>query len=369
LALGALFAFTALALHSFGEFGAHTPAIALLATVICAHICALGQSKHSSKGSESEGASNEYRLRLGGIAPVLGAMAALGFAVVLCSSGWNAHRIGLLKDAAFRTSNDKADQLRLRVAYFAAAASLNPDDAEIQYELGYAHTLLAELLTGDPALDGSEAPKQSLLALQAYLRARNACPLLSGAQLGIAANASRLKQGDAAEDYLRRVKLLTPGQVRMCFLCGVQESRLNQYDDAWATWRHCLELSEDYLPQILIITKRLKSDQLVEKVLPDNPDLLLVAALLRYPDAGAARQRRPFMEKAERILESKPEGMIPRDSKVSEQTLKARVEFARYLYERGKLEEARNELRMVLSQSPNYGSARDLLNEMGRRRR
>jgi O-antigen ligase len=373
LALGALFAFTALVLHSFGEFGAHTPAIALLATVICAHICALGQSKHSRKRSESEGDSTAYRLRLGGLAPILGAIAALGFAAVLCASGWNAHVIDRLKDAAFRTSNEEIAPLRQRIAYLAAAASLDPDDAQIPNELGYARAQLAELLTGgrpkDPNADPSVAPQQRMQALQEYLRARDACPLLSGAQLGLAANASRLKQGDAAEDYIRRVKLLTPGQAEMCYRCGLVESGLYHYEESWATWRHCLELSEEYLPQILMQTRGLRSDQLVQKVLPDNPDLLLVAALLLYPDDRAVKPRQPFMDKAQRILESKPEGMLPRDLMVSEQTLRARVAFARYLNERGKTEEARRELRMVLAQSPDFGSARDLLNEISRKRR
>ena len=35
LALGALFGFTTLVIHSIGDFGLHLPAIALLATVLC----------------------------------------------------------------------------------------------------------------------------------------------------------------------------------------------------------------------------------------------------------------------------------------------------------------------------------------------
>jgi O-antigen ligase len=366
LALGALLAFTALAIHSFGEFGAHTPAITLLATVIAAHLCALGQSNSRRKQSESEGVGNEYRLRLGGFAPVLGATAALGFAVVLSAGGWNAYQIYRLEDAALRTSNTDADQLRLRVAYLDAASSIGLDDARVHDELGDAHADLAKLLKSGGFRDLSAVRKQRMLALQEYLRARDACPLLSRAQLGIAANASLLKQGDSVQDYIRRVKILTPGQAEMCYRCGLLETH---YEEAWATWRHCLELSEDYLPQILFRTRGLRADQLVENVLPDNPDLLIVAALMRFPDAGAAKQRQPFMDKALYILESQPEGTVPRELSVSEETLKARVEFARYLYERGKLEEARRELRLVLQQINNYGPARDLLNEISRRRR
>jgi O-antigen ligase len=373
LALGALFAFTALALHSFGEFGTHIPAIMLLAIVICAHVCALGgrpkhrkkRSESEKKRSESEEDSDEYSIRLGGVAPVGGAIAALGFAVVLCSSGWKAHRIYRLEDAALRTSNTDAAEVRLRIAYLAAASSIDPNDARVHDELAEAHAQLAGLLT-----DLGDLAKQRMLALQEFLRARDACPLLGRAQLGIAAGASLLKQGDSAQEYIRRAKVLTPGQAEMCYRRGLQESMLNHYEEAWATWRHCLELSEDYLPQILFRTRRLRAEQLMEKVLPDNPDLLLVTALLRYPDPEAVKARSPFMDKALAILESKPPGSVPRDLMASERTFKARVEFARYLYyELGKVEEARRELRLVLRQIPNYGPALELLNEISRRRR
>ena len=42
LALGAFFGFATTALHSVVEFGLHIPAIAVLATVLCAYMCALG---------------------------------------------------------------------------------------------------------------------------------------------------------------------------------------------------------------------------------------------------------------------------------------------------------------------------------------
>jgi O-antigen ligase/tetratricopeptide (TPR) repeat protein len=382
LALGALFAFTTLVLHSFGEFGAHVPAITLLAIIVCAHLCALGRSKDVD--------TDEYRLRLGGLAPVLGAITALGLGLVICISGWKAHRIDRLQDAAFRAGDADANQLRARIACLAAATSLGPEDAQLHYELGFAHARLAELLNGGILSNRRSALEQATLALREYLHARNACPLLSGAQLGIAAYTSLLKQGDAAKDYFRRAKLLAPGQAEMWYRCGLQEFTLNYPEDAWATWRHCLELSNDYLPQILSRTSRLKTDQLLEKVLPDNPDVLLAAALHLYPDAGAIEQRRPFLEKALRLLESKMEGLGARDLHVKAQVHRAldqpdravqsyrellerepaqaswRFEFASYLYELRKLEEARRELTVVLAQEPNHGQARGLLNTVMR---
>jgi tetratricopeptide (TPR) repeat protein len=193
---------------------------------------------------------------------------------------------------------------------------------------------------------------------------------VSDAQLGIAEHASILKQGDNPEDYLRRVKLLALGRDDLWYRCGFQEFTRNHLEDAWATWRHCLELSDRYLPQILILTtKRLKAEQLVEKVLPNNPDLLLEVSLLLYPGAGVVKQRRPFMEKARRLLESSPEGMVRRELRVNDRILQGRLEFARYLSEQGKPEEARRELMLVLAQDSKHDAAKVLLSEITRQRR
>lgn len=394
LALGVLFAFTALALHSFGEFGAHIPAITLLATVVCAHLYALGHSKPdkaSASGSEipeQDAPSDTYRLRLGGIAPIFGAIVALGFGLVLCADGWKAYRMDRLQDTVFRAGNANAERLRTRIACLTEAASLGPENAQLHYELGSTHERLAGLLRGGSSQDRLTALEQERLALQAYLRARDACPLLSGAQLGIASYASGLDRGEAAEDYIRRAKLLSPGQLEMWYVCGLRQLTLNHSPDAWATWRHCLELSPHYLPQILSRsqTSRLKTNQLVEMVVPDNPEVLLAAALYLYPDFGSVERRRPFLEKALGLLVSNEAGQGPQDILVKARIYKAldqpdqailsyreflnrdasqvcvRYELACYLREVRKLAEAQHELVVVLAQEPKNGAAKSLLN-------
>ena len=52
LALGALFGFTTLAFQSFGDFGIHLPAIALLAAVLSAQMVSLGQVSPSSPDAD-----------------------------------------------------------------------------------------------------------------------------------------------------------------------------------------------------------------------------------------------------------------------------------------------------------------------------
>jgi O-antigen ligase/tetratricopeptide (TPR) repeat protein len=412
LALGALFGFTALALHSFGEFGAHIPAITLLATVIAAHLCALGQSKPQQARSASDSLRNgkevdrsAYRLRLGGVAPVLGALVAVGLGLVICADSWKAYRIHRLEDAATRADNDnKADQLRTRIACLTEAVSLGPENAPLHQELGLAHGQLAELLLkGDSAEsspknlielllrvhspEGRAAREHGILALQEYLHARDACPLLNGAQVGIARWSILLKQGDKAQDYFYRAKILGPGQVETWYQCGLREFTLRPplYQDALASWRHCLELSDRYLPEILRQMERFPANVLLDQVLPDNPEVLLKAALGRYPEVGSTERRRPFLEKALRLLDAKEEELGPQDLLVKARIYKAleqpeqaiaayrdclnrnpaqlpvRYEFANYLCDLHKLEEARHELTVIVAQDPKNGAAKDLL--------
>jgi hypothetical protein len=172
LALGALFAFSAVAMHSFGDWGAHIPAIMLLATVVCAHLCALGQSKSHKNRSAGEGDSDEYRLRQSGFAPVLGASAALGFGLVVCVSGWKADRIDRLKKAAFRTGSADANQVRMRVDYLASAALWGTDDAQLHCDLGYAHAGLAKLLAvSSPLRSSCRTRTINVRATEVYARA------------------------------------------------------------------------------------------------------------------------------------------------------------------------------------------------------
>ncbi len=332
------------------------------------------------------GAEDEYGLRLGGTAPVLGAAAALSLGLVLSAAGWKAHQINRLHEAAFRAGEDNEDQLRRRVALLAAAARLVPDDANLLCELGHARTRLFEKTSrGLPPQRGPETAA-SAQALQAYLRARDACPILTDAQLGVAALMPRLEKGDPQEEYLRRVKLLSPSQAERWFLCGRLELEAGREDDAWASWRRSLQLSDTYLSQILPRTvRRLTPEQLIEKVLPEDAGVLLSAAARLHPDSEAVEERRPFLEKALRVLDAKSRQLAARDWRVKALTHQAlgqpekaveayremlgrephrvewRYEFARYLYELHQLDESRRELVIVLNQDPSHGLARELI--------
>jgi O-antigen ligase/tetratricopeptide (TPR) repeat protein len=378
LTLGALFAFTTVVLHSIGDFGMHVPAIALLTTVVVAHLCARGRS--------AQARIEEYRLRLGGVAPLLGAAAALALALMICAAAWKAHRIDRLEDAAVRAGDDTEEHLRRRVVLLAAAGAIGRDDAALHEELGHARKQLFERANhGRPPTRRTEAA-QALPVLQAYLQARDACPLLMDAQLGLAELAPQLARGDTREAYLHRAKLLARDRADRWYLCGRIELDADRPEDAWASWRRSLELSEDYLTLILPRSAaRLNTDALLEKVLPDRASTLLAATFHLHPDLGATEERRPFLEKALRVLAAKDGPLDSEDLRAKALVHKAmdqpeasvaayrkllgreprriewRFEFARYLQDLHRLDECHRELVIVLNQDPNNGPARKLM--------
>jgi len=345
--------------------------------------------------------------------------------LLLCGAGWRAHRIDRLQLAAARMGESAGtDGLAGRVACLEKATRLAPENAELQIGLGQARFGLFEWKTaqlerrgkvvavaeavlaarGDLAatlgwsLAGAAerafgqteqkrlAREHLLFALRNYLKARDRCPLLSEPHMVLATQATRLGRANSRDAYLERVKLLSGGDPEAWYLCGVQELWAKEPERAWASWRHCLELSDRYLPPILEVTARdLSPAEMIEVVLPDRPELLLAAAIRLYPEAGAAVERRPFMQKAVFLLDNRPGILKPEDLHVkavahkslgqpneaiaayrqllSRQPAQAnwRYELAQVLHEQNRLEDARRELVVVLAQQPKHAQARELL--------
>jgi hypothetical protein len=264
LALGALFAFTTLVVHSLADFGIHIPAITLLATVICAHLCARGSRSRSASrerkrpeefrspsGTYREQPADEYCFRLGGLAPLLGAAVVVALGTLVAGAGWRAFRTDRLKTAAARLAGTAdPEHLNRRLSYLDKAARLAPDDAELQFEAGYVRFTLFEKRLEErernnqvvaaaqavafwpawwfapqnvhPALPAAsawslaaeahkelDAQQQNVLArtqllpaLQHYLRARDDCPLLAEAHRGIASLVQWLEKSDSRQVYL-----------------------------------------------------------------------------------------------------------------------------------------------------------------------
>jgi O-antigen ligase/tetratricopeptide (TPR) repeat protein len=424
LAAGGLCGLAAVAVHSFVDFGMHAPAIALLTVVLCAHLTALGTE------SEAQGA---WRVRWLGLAPLAGTAALAGLALALCANGWKAHRVERFQAAAARVPEGSAERSRLQLPYLEAAARLAPDDPAVQMELMRLRlnalqedlaaaearnrlgvvgdqflagpSLVGMMATGFPVMvmsagwDAHYLARGEMLAgereqlsraalppaLEACLRARDACPLLPEPHVTLALYAAALDKADTPRAYLDRVEFLTPRLPEVWYYSGLERLALGHEDEAWADWRRCLDLSDLYLDTVLARAARtLKADELLAKVLPDQPEVILRAANKLFPReemvagrtlyrkaalAAYARQRQPLplaqLHTKARLefslgLFSEAElsyrGLLGRDPG----NLEAHLELARLYYDRGDYNEALREVRAVLARQPNHAVARDL---------
>jgi hypothetical protein len=335
LALGTLFALVATVAHAVVEFGLHIPAIALLVTVIAAQVADLG----SADGAEesSGGRPGLFTLRLWGLAPLAGAVTALVLGLILCGASLKAHLVQRLLAAAAQARQDEEDPERLQraVAYLEDAVALAPEYAQLQCELGQAHlevieaagqeaqataqvsgavqaTVLPALLSdGTPLAQAARAalPTDVLAGLvvgsfqdrdgklsrehlgpglRHCLLARDLCPLLARPQVRLADYAHRLAAGDARGAYLRRAKTLVPFDPEIWYFSGLQELLDGRTDEAWQSWHHSLELSGQRLPDIVHHAAPLLTPaEILDRLLPDKPDLLYQAAFELYPDPEA----------------------------------------------------------------------------------
>jgi O-antigen ligase/tetratricopeptide (TPR) repeat protein len=402
LALGALFGFTTVVVHSFVDFGLHIPAIAVLATVVCAQLCGAGDRRAASQAG-APAASDRWSFSFLGLAPFAGAAAAVGMAILLVAEGWRASKVEEYREAAARLQ--KAPDLGRRergVAYLDAAAALGPEYAVLHLQLGDAHlslmqdetdalrqtaqaadaarTVLALGPASHPASAaaswaGASAAQDAWLAsrtkattdahrapgLRNLLHARDACPLLADAQLRLALRVGNLARAGSREDYLRRAKRLAPDEPDVWYLCGVQELFDGRTDQAHESWRRCLELSDRHLPEIAAgLARSADPAAAFAQVFPDRPAVWLAAADQLYAAPEMADRRRPLLEKAALLWEQSP---VPLEA---EDLHRLAAVYAAL----GRAEDALKTYRLALDRRPDQAGWRleyaRLLRELGR---
>jgi O-antigen ligase/tetratricopeptide (TPR) repeat protein len=418
LVLGALVGFTAAAIHSFSDFGLHIPANAAIVTVLCAQLCAAG---HGRGGAGPEPAadreaddSDRYVLRLRGLAPTLGAASVVALGLALACEGLRAHRAQQLRLAAFDLEASPDPAIRdQKAAYLEAATRLVPGYARLQADLAHVHLgiferRMAELTAGGPRgaragaglttdRDGRGGVEEGQLthehlvpALRHFLRSRDLCPLRAEAHMEIADHVDQLEVAEPRIAYLERAKLLCPDDPELWNRCGIQEIADGRPDRAWASWRRSLELSDSLLPEILDRSAaHLGPRDIMCRVLPDRPGLLLKAALYLYPQPEEGR--RPFLEGALAILEGRPDSPGAADLHVKASIHRAlgqsaeamtayraaldleplqlawRHELAELSYEQGQFQESFQELLKIKMMQPEDARARELLDAVNRK--
>ena len=349
---------------------------------------------------------------------------------LVLKEGWTIHQATTLRQATYAANDATAGRAtETNLDLLKKAVRLRPDDAELRTELGdmYADLwrqhqdgsrlrnkasegasymllvavpgpgfamppILGNLLNTatmsiarnafDRADDRYSSERYLAPALENYLQARDRGPLLPGPHLGLALHADHLAPADPASVYLKRVELLAPADPTFWYYCGNLNLRLGHPAEAWKSWRHCLELSDRFLPTILDRSaKFLSTEDLIREVVPEQPRLLREAAIRLYPRPDQARARRPFFQRALELLDSQPGPLAAKDLRMrallfqglersdeaqrtfveilQKEPLHAdwRYEYAEILYQEGRLEEARGELATVLAQDPRHERA------------
>jgi tetratricopeptide (TPR) repeat protein len=417
LTLGALIGLAAISFHSFSDFSLHMPANAVLATVLCAQLCVRGQEQVRSRpiASADRAVSLQGRgMRLiRRLSPVLGAVLVLALGLGLVDQGWRKACARQLEQQSFDEdrSNEQGRNDR-KVAHFEAAARLTPADAGLQAELAYAHlNALAEkrwaISTPDlappglsPAHPGPEPkPEPAAIerlkrmhmvpALRAFLRSRDLCPVRAMAHLDIANVVADFHSAEPQAAYLERAERLAPGDPWLWYQCGITALAGGRPREAWAAWRHSLELSNQHLQEILDRSRtQLDARGVLGSVLPDQPERLLEAAGALGPQQDEGRRR--ILDRALAVLERTPgthsakalytRATIQRALDQPTAALKAyrkalllepgqsrwRYELAELSYSQGQYDEAHQELLTILALEPKNAQARKLLDAVAR---
>jgi tetratricopeptide (TPR) repeat protein len=357
-------------------------------------------------------------------------LVALGF--LLVAFGWKQHQLRKIDLGGSSTEAYTLEQNLERIPILEAGLRLAPRHDALHVELGRTHLRIYEQKTakGDEResvalaaqtaaavageLSAGPAPGAWLLALDAapadlarhhggnpersrltqehllpslrhYLQARNLSPLNVQSHMGIAANADKLARGESFEAYLGRAKFLRPADPELWYRCGLIELKRQQQDDAWASWRHSLTLADKHLSDIVQqSTNYLSARELLDRVLPDRPGLLMNVARGHYGSPEQAAEQHVLLEHALGLLDEK--GSLSVDEyrlksliyhllgmeelargafkdAVALQPLdaKLRYEYASVLFQQGRYQECRHELARVLSLQPDHGQARELL--------
>ena len=392
------------------------------------------RSGWSRAGSPS---ADAYVFHAWGLAPVAGALTLMVMGLVLSTAGW---RLGAFKRIGCRQPNYRARPIRptgtTQLALRQAAAQLSPESGRVLTELAQTHldrfeeqqaqwkrnqyaVTAAQLVVcgswssvlplpggwGQPIVNlaaaawtvaAADAEKrlvqeQLVPALQAYLQARDVCPLMARPHGQLAGQWPYLQKADPRIAYIDRAKRLVTNDAGYWLFFGFGEFLDGHKQRAAQSWRRSLEVSDQHLPEILGWGRDgLGPKLLAEEVLPNRPELLVTVAEQLYPDPKDTAQRRPLLEKALAVLVAAP-GL----AKAPDVFLKGRVltllgrpveataayrqalsqeprqaawhlELAKLLRTQGQLAEAREELFTVLLLQPDNTQANELLAAVNR---
>jgi Tfp pilus assembly protein PilF len=386
-AFAGMLAFLAVALHAAIDFSLSTPAVAILAAVVIAQLVSLNRADPTGPVSAKHHSVVTMRLRPPG--RVVVTVTALLLGGVLFFHAWQIDRVHRLRIGAYLAMHppfrEQVPNYDEAVRYLKAATAADPDDADLQLELGQVYldarqnkleqrrdsvrpkqrawaafaTATADVAAAWVAIREIQNLDRLPLGMERDLfdtyvvpglrhmaLARRACPLLARPHVRFAAYAAELPTHDQPGEYLARACLLAPFDTDLWYFSGLQQLRDSKPQDAWKSWRRSLELSERHLGEIIdgfkrhsTTDQRTLADRLIVDVLPDNAQLYLGTILVLDPDPAPKGPLQPLMERGLALCPDRTEVASARDYYM-------RARFYQFL---GKNTEAQNEFAIAVN--------------------
>lgn len=239
----------------------------------------------------------------------------------------------------------------------------------------------------------SNAVQENLIpAIKHLALSRMYCPLLPEVHSGLAQLCGVV--GDPTEDqlHLERIRQLAPGNPDLLYASGLMEHHAGRVDLALACWKNCLTLSDRYLDNVLELADPwLARDDVVEKLLPDSPQLLVRLARQRYAEEAYTEVQRAMVARAANLLErvdldeadryylqaaicvlnSEPESALECYAEAVRRrpdAFKWRFEYALLLQQQGQIQQAYEQALWCTKLAPKYRRHSQLLEEIRRER-
>ncbi len=134
--------------------------------------------------------------------------------------------------------------------------------------------------------------------------ARQACPLIPDVHLRLA-EISLVLDGDADADsaHVRRAARVLPTGATCRYQCGRVDLSSGRIGEACGHWRRSLELSSRHEADILdAAASELTTEELVEQVLPQSPQVIVRIARQRVADGNSPYQLDIFVKRAGELL-------------------------------------------------------------------